>query len=147
MNVVNRKSFIALLLLFGVGFLVLQKFSKNKFQEQYESAVANAIAKSRPVDLRNIGDREWDQIVFWPPYGSLCDLGINGYPKDKKDCETSFDDGECYLLFLKDNELVERIDIKRRLIDWASSDLPKRINRDRAIFKIVSPGDFARISM
>jgi hypothetical protein len=101
---------------------------------------------NKNFNLSELNSTEWDEVAFWAPYENICSLGIEGYKEGSRNCEFSEDDGECYLIFLKENRPVSRIRIARIEIDWAASALPKRISRRSAIFKI-SNGQWPKIEI
>lgn len=126
-----------------VLWLRIFQFHSSPLSREFYSIVAES--KQSVLDLREIKSVQWNEITFFPPYGNICDLGINGYNKDLKNCQTSTDDGECYLIFLNNNELVEKIAIDRKKLDLATSEIPWRVPKEKAIFAFVKRGYWPRI--
>jgi hypothetical protein len=86
------------------------------------------------LDLRDFNVVEWDEITYWPPYGNICDLKIDGYTSRGENCESSEDDGESYLLFLNKNHLIGKVFIDRAQLDLAESGVRWRVKKSEALF-------------
>lgn len=107
---------------------------KNK-SEQFLNQIK--IADNQTFDLRQYSQVNWDQVIILEPYSSICQQGINGYSKDSSNCETFDDEASCKLLFLNKNNLVEKITIRRSIIDFADAGInQKRIDHSNAVFSI-----------
>lgn len=95
-------------------------------------------SKTSTFDLRKIDAVDWDEIVFWSPYTNICDFGIEGLEKGSPDCKSSGDDGECYLLFLKQNKLAGTVPVDRSKIDLTTAELKERVAKEKAVFRFVT---------
>ncbi len=84
----------------------------------------------------------WNEMVFWSPYADICDYGINGYEKGGAKCQSSVDDGECYLLLLYQNNLVAKIKTNRQLVDFTKANWEKRVSKEKAVFRFLSKEDW-----
>lgn len=93
------------------------------------------------LDLRSISSVEWDEIAYWPPYGNICDIGITGYSPDGSNCIQSVDDGEAYLLFLKNNTLIDKIEVDRMKTNF--KDQLGRVKREKAVFLFENKSNFS----
>ncbi len=116
-----------------------------KVSKQFYLIAKESKERGSTLDLAGVNAVDWDELVFWGPYENICDLGISGYSLGK--CESSVDDGECYVLFLRKNALVARVSIDRKQIDWAASKLPRRIGKGAARFVFKAKGEWPKIEM
>ncbi|WP_413584452.1 hypothetical protein [Bdellovibrio sp. HCB274] len=90
--------------------------------------------KGRHFDLRQHNKLERDELVILKPYDSFCRHGIDGFEENQKDWPMSMDDGEQFVLFLKNNKIVHEWKPSRGRIDFSSSDIPNRIKNENAVF-------------
>jgi hypothetical protein len=102
-------------------------------------------SKQEYLDLRKFNALDWDELVYWSPYQNICNYGIDGFKAGSANCKFSEDDGECYLLFLKNNKLVRKIPILRSKIDF--DDELNRVPKNRAIFMYTSKGSFPKLKL
>ena len=126
------------------GLFIVVLFSANSFlkserekreTEQFYTLVK--ISSDRSFDLRKYDIVDWDEVVFISPYTSFCEYGIEDYPDDKKNCRRSKDDGQSWLVFLKQNHIVSIVSVDRRIVDFTKINInPFRIKHHRAIFQI-----------
>lgn len=114
-------------------------------QKLFETTLAES--NKTILDLTNFGKFKWDEITFWGPYQNICNLGISGYESGFFTCASSYDDSECYLLFLKNNELVGQVKIDRKKIDFATSNINWRIQRKNAKFRFLSKEDWPKVGL
>lgn len=131
---VNAASYGVLLLFFLK--IPINQFRLLKDRPYLVSSIIEHSSRLGRLDFRKFAPSEWDEITIWKPYGNICTLGIVGYEKSGKNCKSSKDDGETYLIFLKENQVAFIAPYSRRFADFATSELPSRIGREKAIFKI-----------
>ncbi len=134
-----NKMFLVLIALIAIGaanmLLQVKDLAVSHYSPSLEQKFYDELAKSKGLlDLRKIDTLTWDEIIFWPPYQSICDFEIEGYRKGSAACEQSKDDGECYLLFLQKNSLVGKIRIDRKKFDLTKANLKGRIPKEKAVF-------------
>jgi hypothetical protein len=99
------------------------------------------------LDLRKIQTVDYDELAFWPPYEDICSLGIEEFNKNGSNCKKTSDDGECYLLFLKNNKLVGKVQIARREVDFAASEINWRVLKRNALFQFLSKNNFPKVKL
>lgn len=100
-------------------------------------------SEQKELDLRSIQSVDWDELAYWYPYGDICDFKIEGYAEGGSNCIQSIDDGEAYLLFLKNNELIGKVRIQRSKTDF--NDQIGRVKRENAVFSFSTKGDFPKV--
>jgi hypothetical protein len=142
-------SIILSLSLFIAGYIFwfsfLQFYSSSLSREFYSTIEKQK--NQNILDLRQLQSVDWDELSLWPPYGNICDLGIHQYEKGSENCQFSMDDGEAYLLFLKNNKLVEKVPLNRKRLDLVNSPIPWRIPKEKAIFVFIEKGNWPRIKI
>lgn len=139
MNFFKISAITLVLIVSGLIFyqnLSIKNYRKNEEKEKNKSErFLNLIkpTENQILDIRKYNEIDWDELIIQTPYTSICDFGINGYPKDKKSCDQIGDQSN-FLLFLKNNNLVQDIKIRRGIME--PSFIGKRIKRKEAIFYI-----------
>jgi hypothetical protein len=125
--------------------LFIWKQNKPVYLDSLTKEFFEAVEQSqqKTLDLRSIKSVDWDELVYWSPYQNICSYGILEYDPDSSNCESSTDDTEAYMLFLKENHLVGRVKIKNELAAF-ESDLG-RVEREKAIFTFATQGKFPRV--
>ncbi len=127
------------------GYAYLRKQEQQNRVKELQ-ALIDASAQST-LDLRALRPGEWDELAFWAPYQNICDLGIRGYEKGGMSCRSSFDDGECYLVFLRANEVAFILPVNRKLTDFSSMAFPPRLPREKAVFRFTTQGDWPKMAL
>jgi|GEM_PF-5108249 hypothetical protein len=117
----------------------------SNFSEQFYSLVDHSDQKK--LDLSTFTPFQWDELTLWTPYGDICDLGINDFEKDGPNCETSNDDAEAYLMFLSQNNLVQKIKLDRKRLDLVGSSIQWRVKKEAAKFEYVTQGDWPKLQL
>ena len=112
------------------------------FQQKIMGKVTLAKGVGGGFDLRDFNSDSWDELAIWRPYANICKLKIKGSFFNPIFCFELQDKGICYLLFLKNNRMVAKVEISRRDLDFAGNGSPTRMSRSGAIFEIVGKGDF-----
>ena len=127
----------------GGAWFGFSKYNKSVVALEFYSLVDHS--NQNVLDLRQMHSVDWDELIVWTPYANICDYGILEYEKGSVSCASSTDDGECYLLFLKNNRLSAKVEINRKKIDLASSGIKGRVAKEKAKFIYTSKGDWPKV--
>lgn len=99
------------------------------------------------LDLRKFNSIDWDEIDLIKPYEDICTKGIAGFAPNSDSCFQSTDDGESYLLFLKDNQLSHKVKLHRLRLDLPLSNLRWRIEKEKAVFKFITSPPYPKVQI
>lgn len=139
--VVKKKKFflaylIMALLLGGLYFFKpLKYYTKGFFyQREFLSGLKRALAGEKDFDLRDFRRNEWDEIVWVAPYENPCELG-EPFQSWWIFCRGAQEDSEFKVFFLKESNPVAGFRILRFHLELVESNIPKRIPREKLIFK------------
>ena len=104
--------------------------------------------KQTVIDLKEIVPFEWEELYLFSPYtpcSEICkQLGIpDSECKDVISSE-SMDDGEMYMIFLRNGEIVHKEMHIRFNGDFTPLDFRQPLNPDKAVFTVKNDGVSAR---
>lgn len=133
--------FCTYLMGWSINTLVFSRRSE-AFQQKILEKVTLAKKGGGNLDLRGFDSDSWDELAIWRPYANICKLKIKGSFFNPLFCLDLQDKGNCYLLFLKENKMVAKVEVKRRDLDFAGNRFPNRLRQSGANFEIVGSGDF-----
>jgi len=139
--------FIVAVLITPVGFMYWKYYGRlNNDSLNLEFFKLLQQSQQGKISLESIISVDWDEAVFWPPYGRLCDLGLSDYPKDGLYCPHSSSDVESYIVLVKNNYFAGRIKVNRIEIDFIESGF-KRLARQKTQFEFVTKGQFPKVKV
>jgi len=138
---------IVAVLIAPVGFVYWKYFGRLK-NDSLNLEFFKLLQQSQQgnISLESIASVDWDEAVFWPPYGNLCDLGLMDYPKDGLYCPSSHSDSESYIILVKNNYFAGRIKVNRIEIDFVDSGF-NRLARQKTHFEFVTKGQFPKVKV
>lgn len=143
------KSLLVLILVFGLPLFAF--ISWHRVLKFYATAPSREFygiledSNQVELDLRSLKSADWDELVHWSPYTSICDYGIAGYDSKDPDCDKSKDDGESYLVLIKKNQEVAIIPVQTSLAIFH----PKlgRVKKEKAVFVFMDQGKFPNVEL
>ncbi|MDZ4660577.1 MAG: hypothetical protein SGJ18_03040 [Pseudomonadota bacterium] len=142
-----------LLVVFGlIFFLGFWLANRNDFDKAINltSGVESLIERSNQgeLDLRGFKTELWDELVVLGAYSNICAYGLDGFEKGSSNCMPRLNEVYEYILFLRQNRVVGKADIKRRLVDLSTADLGlKRVKQIEAIFQYTTKGEWAAVKL
>ena len=142
---VNAASYGILLICFL--WIPIKQFRTLKSPAYAASKIVEFGSARKQIDFSTFYPSEWDEITIWRPYQNICKLGISGYEPNNSNCKSSTDDGETYLIFLKENHVAFIAPYNRGYADFATSKLPDRIKRNSAIFKLSEESKWPKVEL
>lgn len=146
MKIIRTTLLILLIVLGAVFGLFWKRFHFILLSETSAFSQKVKASNREVLDLTAFGAFQWDELTFLGPYQNICSLNIKGF-SEGLDCWSSHDDGECYLIFLKDNRLVGQTKIARKDVDFATSKIPWRICRAQAIFSFTTKENWPKLEL
>jgi hypothetical protein len=147
-----KKVILLIVILFGLyftGWISKRAEILNRseiFQDVILEKIIEAKKNGGTVDLRAFNS-DWDELIVWGPYTNICKLGIKGSFFNPLLCFELPNKSECYLLFLKSKKIMAKIEVSRRILDFASVSASTRIPRASANFQFVGDNDFPKVKI
>lgn len=134
----KKKLFISLLtiILLTSSYILFIKYNIIKENLGLKNQIIKSIESSNYLDLPKITEFDWDTLFTFNPYSNPKDiLEDENITTCNKNFDISYDENIVMLGFVKDNKLVEFINLPR--IYGHRLDLDSKFKKDASIFKIL----------
>ncbi len=116
------------------------------FQNRFMNRLEEAKTAEKDFDLRDFREGFWDEIYWVAPYENPCDEG----PEFKKwwlFCRGTQSDGEFKIFLLKEGIPRVGFRVLRFNLEFIESQIPKRIPREKALFKFDHLENFPTVQL